>query len=150
MKAYVVVLMMMLVPSAALDDGLKAGERVRLQYGDSLTAVGTIVDRNDTALVIRPETGDPVAVDFADIQSAERSLGTTWAAPVGAEIGARAGLAVAIVLVITASQNGWIDKRPESAREAIEAGSTIGGAIGAVAGATSQIERWERVRVEDL
>jgi len=150
MKAYVVVLMLMLVPSTALDSGSKAGERVRLQYGDSLTMVGTIVGRSDTRLVLQPATGDPVAVDFADIRSAERSLGTTWAAPVGAEIGARAGLALAVVLFVTASQNGWIEKRSESAREAIEAGSTIGGAIGAVAGATSQIERWESVPVEDL
>jgi hypothetical protein len=136
--------------SAQTIPAIDAGARVRVWTADKHTVAGRVEARTPDALVIRPDgQTTTISLPVATLQRIDVSRGTSsrrssaWrSAKRGALIGAVLG---ASSLALQHEEVGGGTSVVEAAALGTWSGGLFGGAIGAVVGALSRHEHWERV-----
>ena len=125
-------------------------------YGPALTKnrvlVGSLAAADTSALLIRPERGDPARVPFAAVSRLEESRGPGACRGGLRRVGCVVGLGVAGALA-GGLVGGAMGKatQPKDCFECYHViagsalGGLIGGTVGSIAGALVGRERWERV-----
>lgn len=120
------------------------GDRVRMHSTAGAFVSGRVSARDSTSLTIEvAQDAQPIVLDFNSIASLECYTGSyrhvIAGAGIGATLGTVAGLTVVALRTNPDAGFGVLDPLP------VPAGLMVGLAVGALAGATSKTEHWERV-----